>query len=262
MNTFFASRINQILGTVALLGVVVALGAYAHLAWQEARYVAADMATINVTGSGEATAIPDIGTFTFSVVAEAETAEAAQADAAERNNAILEYLETTGGVAEADVKTSGYDLSPQYRYSEPDAACVRRGECPPEERTLVGYEVRQSVEVRVRDTDTAGELVSGVGERGATNISQLRFTIDDDSVYVAEARAEAIAEAQDRAEELAEDLGVTLVRIVSFNEDGSGPSPYMRQEAMMAEDSAGPSPDMPVGEDTITRTVQITYEIR
>lgn len=258
----FSSPIQQFLVSLVLITGVIALGAYAHLAWQEANYASPQVATITVQGEGEAVAVPDIGTFQYSVVVEAEDADAAQEEAADTNNDIIAYLSETANVADEDIRTTGYNLNPQYRYE--DRSCAPGSYCPPGERTLTGYEVRQTVEVRVRDTEQAGDLVSGVGARGATNISSLRFTVDDDSTYVAEARDEAIADAKERAEELAASLGVRVVRVVSFHESGSGPQPYQMRDGMggVAEMDESAAPDLPVGEDTIARNVSITYEVR
>ncbi len=251
-----------VLLSLVLISAILALLAYAHLAWQQAQNVAERTATIAVSGTGEVLAIPDIGVFSFAVIGEAETAVAAQQAAAERNNQIVAYLEDAG-VAETDIKTTSYNLSPRYRFER--AACPPGGFCPPGEQALVGYEVRQQIEVRVRDTAQAGEIISGVGAQGADNISNLRFTIDDDAVYVAEARAEAIQEAQARAEVLAQSLGVRLVRVVDFYEQEAGYRPPLglgMERAVMMEADMAVAPDMPVGENEIRRTVTLTYEVR
>lgn len=258
-HNFFNRPLVQFLSILVLALSAIALAAFSYKMVEEARYAHGSPATISVSGTGEVDAVPDLGTFSFAVVAEAETADAAQADAARRSNDILEYLEEAG-VAEADIRTQRYDLSPRYEY--PREVCPPGMACPPGERVLVGYEVRQGVEVRVRDTEQAGVLIAGVGERGATNISQLRFTIDDDQSLHAEARAAAIADAEEQARTLARALGVRIVRIVSFTEDGQPwyPAPYARME--MAMDSATAVPELPVGEETIARQVTITYEVR
>lgn len=261
LHTMFTTRLNKVLLSLTLVATIVALGAYAVLAWNESKYVSDRMATIVVTGEGTVMAVPDLGTFSFSVIAQAETAEAAQADAAERNNDIVAYL-AEAGVEEVDVKTTGYNLYPQYRYEE--RACLPGGFCPPGERVLAGYEVQQRVEVLVRDTAEAGSLISGVGQRGADNISSLQFTIDDDMVYVDEARAIAIADAKSRAENLAASLGLRVVRIVEYSETGSVPPmyAYSMERSAMAMDMAESVPEMPVGENEIRRSVTIVYEVR
>ena len=260
MNIFFTNRLLLGLVVVVLLGVIGALGAYINLTWAQAQYAASDLATINVQGTGEVVAVPNVGTFQYAVISEASTADAAQQAAADTNNVILAYLHETAGVADEDVRTTQYNLQPRYEYGR-GGACEPGGVCPPNERVLVGYEVRQTNEVKVRDTDQSGALVRGVGERGASNITSLRFTIDDDAAYVAAARAAAIADAKETAAVLAADLGVRLVRIVSYGEAGVRPQPYqLRSSDMMLESAI--APDIPVGENIITQTVTITYEIR
>ena len=249
---------NSLLGgaLVAVAGAAtVALLAFTYETFQGEPYAADVMATISVSGEGTVLAVPDIGTFQFSVVVESETAAEAQDVAASRHNDIIDFLRESG-VEETDIKTFGYSLQPRYRFVEPARGGTR-------ERELIGYEVRQTVEVRVRDLDEAGFLLVGAGERGASNISNLRFTIDDESVYLDEARALAIGDAKERADRLAEQLGVRVVRVVEFSEESYG-MPFMARSPMMdsvAMESAT-VPELPVGENEVTRRVTITYEVR
>lgn len=262
MQTFFNQPLNRALGSLVLLGVVLALAMYSYTTYKQSSYVGYGPTTISVTGEGEVLAVPDIGQFTFSVEVEAEDATAAQSGAAEQSNAILAYL-TEQGIAEADVKTQNYSLYPRYRYEE--EICPVGVRCPGGQRVQDGFTVNQSVQVKVRDTENAGELLVGIGELGATNVSGLQFTIDDPSAVEAEARALAIADAEAKAAEMAEDLGVRIVRMTNFYEEeryknevyGMGGDMVRNEMAMM--DSA---PDLPMGEAATQQTVNITYEVR
>lgn len=263
-HTFFEHAYNRALATIALALVVIALGAYAHLTLQEARYINTGPTTISVTGEGEVMAVPDIGEFSFAVRAEGEDATAAQEASAEAINEILAYLKEAG-VAEKDVKTQNYNLNPRYRYEE--RACPPNSYCPPGERVIDGYEVSQSVTVKVRDTAAAGELISGVGDRGATNISSLRFTIDDEDALKAEAREKAIADAKEKARMLADDLDVRIVRMVGYWEDQGGyPEPYYARAEMAMDSAMGfggeVAPSIPTGENSTISRVNITYEVK
>lgn len=259
--SFFSLWYVRVLLVLALVGVVVALAAYAHLALQQAEYTNMGPTTINVRGEGEVLARPDIGQFTFAVRAEGDDAVTAQETSAEGMNAIIAYL-TEQGVAENDIKTTNYSLNPQYRYEE--RICPANSYCPPGEQILDGYEVSQMVEVKVRDLDMSGDLISGVGERGATNISGLQFTIDDESELKAQARAAAIEEAKEKARQLADDLDVRIVRMIGFyEEEGYYPKhSYGMGGDMMMQEAAVRNPDMPTGENEITSVVNITYEIK
>lgn len=262
--SFWNKKHVHVLLALVLIGAIFSLAAYTQLTLKEARGTFSGEVTISVAGEGEVFAVPDIGQFSFSVRAEGEDAAEAQENSAEAINAILAYLEGAG-VEEKDIKTQNYNLNPKYKYEE--RFCVSSSSyCPPGERVIDGYEVYQSVSVKVRDLDNAGTLISGAGDNGATNISSLQFTIDDESVLQAEARAKAITDAKEKAQVLANDLGMQLNRIVGFNEGGGNFYPqYERAHAMDASDDGGgfkTAPSLPVGENEIRSNVTITYQLK
>lgn len=259
---FFNSGANRILASLALLMVILALGSYSMLNLEKMQYVDPMPTTINVTGEGEVMAVPDIGQFSFSVEAEGETATEAQEASGTKINAILEYL-AERGIEDKDIKTEYYNLYPQWRYEE--RICPANSYCPPGERVQDGFTVSQSVTVKVRNTEEAGSVIAGVGERGATNISGLNFTIDDTDVLKSQARAEAIADAQAKAVVLAEQLGVRIVRMVGYYEE-SNYMPYydtkvMAMDMAASEEGFGGA-NMPVGEEGTTARVNITFEVK
>ena len=248
---------------LVLVCVILALGSYTILTLQQTDQGMNGPTTISVTGEGEVFATPDIGQFSFSVRAEGQDATEAQGKSAEAINAIMSYLKSEG-VDEKDIKTQNYNLSPRYRYEE--RTCASGFYCPPGEQILDGYEVNQTISVKVRNLEKAGDLISGVGNQGATNISGLQFTIDDESVLVAEARDVAVADAKAKAREIADSLGVRLVKIVGFYEENDRPMPYgyggdMMEMAVAKNDSFA-APSLPQGEQNINSRVNIIFEIR
>jgi len=262
--SFLQKKHVQILLTLILVAVLAGVVAYTYYTLQLAQGAYTGEVTIQVTGEGELTAVPDLGTFSFAVRAEGDDAAAAQASATEAMTAIVEYLEEAG-VAAVDIETDNYALNPQYMYEE--RICTGNGFCPPGERVLNGYEVFQNVTVKVRDLEEAGAYIAGVGERGATNISQLQFTIDDDANLMAQARAEAIADAKEKAKALADDLGMGLGKIVGFYENnGDMPMMYgyggdMMEDRAITMESA-PAAVLPTGENEVRSVVNITYQLR
>ncbi len=247
------------------IAAIVALLAYTYYAFVQARNVTDFPVSITVDGKGEIFAKPDVATFNFSVVAKEADATTAQTVGAKNMNDIVAYLKEKG-VEDKDIKTTGYNLNPRYEY--PQVKCTEWG-CPPSgEPKLIGYEVSQSVDVKVRKTDDAGMLISGVGELGATNVGGLNFTIDDEDSLKVEAREAAIADAKTKAKELADKLGVRIVRMSGYWEDQGGMPMYNgygmggEMKAMSADASVSPVPEIPGGENTITSVVHITYEIR
>jgi uncharacterized protein YggE len=263
-NNFFSKQYVQVLVGLVLLAVLVALGAYANLALKQARGTFTGDATISVNGTGEVLAKPDIGQFSFSVQADGVTATEAQDKSATAINTIMNYLKEAG-VAEEDIKTDNYALNPKYRYDE--RLCPFNVYCPPSEPVIDGYQVSQTVSVKVRNLESAGTLITGAGERGATNISGLNFTIDDETALKAEAREKAIADAREKAEQLAADLGMRVNRITSFYEQDGGfyPVPMYAKggDMAVAESMNAPAvPALPTGQNTIMSTVTLTFELR
>ncbi len=252
----------RIIAKLVGAAAIIALLAYTYFAFVQARQISHMPMSITVDGKGEIMATPDIATFNFSVSAKEVDAATAQASAATRMNEIVAYLKEKG-VEEKDIKTTGYYLNPRYEYGE--VRCMDWG-CPPAgEPTLIGYEVSQSIDVKVRKTEDAGMLIAGVGEKGATNVGGLMFTIDDEESLKTEAREAAIADAREKAQELADKLGVRIVRMNGYWEDqGSYPMYYGGRDMAMSavKTEAAVAPDLPLGENTITSNVHITYEVR
>lgn len=216
--------------------------------------------TISVSGEGEAFAVPDVATFTFSVTEEELVVAEAQQLTSRKVDSALEFLRGQG-VAEKDIKTVSYNIYPRYEFER--IVCITYP-CPEGKRALAGYEVSQTIEVKVRALAGAGTLLGGLGEIGVTNVSGLAFSVDDEEAIQREAREKAIVQAKEKGKQLAADLGVRLMRIVSFNESG-GPV-YFRTYAAEAFGKGGADvaavPEVPVGENRIVSNVTITYEIR
>lgn len=254
-------------GAFALTFLGIFLIAATVYMFKSIRYVGSGLSasnTISVSGDGEVFAVPDTATFSVSIQERAKDVKTAQAAATKKSNDIIAYLKDAG-VEEKNIQTADYNVSPQYEYS--NGACTS-GYCQPGKQTLVGFEVTQTLTVKVKDTDKAGELLSGVGSKGASSVSGLSFTIDDQDALEADARDKAIADAKSKADELADSLGVSIVRVVGFSESSFQPYAYgrggiaMDAMTMSAKAEAAPAPELPVGQNKITSNVNITYEIR
>jgi uncharacterized protein YggE len=252
------------LALLVLVLSVFALGSYSYFTLKQAKYVFGGPTNISVSGKGEIFAKPDIATFTFSVHAEEKDATTAQQKGAEAINKVIAFLKEKG-IDEKDIKTSNYSLQPKYEYTQ--GVCTQWS-CPPGKQNLVGYTLDQSVEVKVRKTETVGDVFTGITENGGMNVYGPTFTIDDDEKLKAEARAEAIANAKVKAEELAKQLGVRLVRMTSYweNENSGYPVPMYDKAMSYGGDAmterATVAPSIPSGENKIVSTVTLNYEVR
>lgn len=216
-------------------------------------------ATILSSGKGEVVVKPDIATFSFGIEEESLVVAEAQDKVAKSENDILVFLKKSG-VSVDDIKVSGYNIYPRYEYPKVNSVYGYGGQ----PRVLVGYVVSETVEVKVRKLGDAGKIIGQLGELGATNLSGLSFSIDKEKEVIKEAREKAIADARSNAKRLASDLGVSLVRIVSFAENGNYPPPifYSKAQSLGVASVDRATPELPSGTNKITSEVSITYEIR
>ncbi len=212
--------------------------------------------TITVSDSGEIYAKPDLAISTFSVITEEKTVAEALSKNTEKMNTVIDFVKDQS-VEEKDLKTISFNVYPRYEWRE------EKTEIPPYpsgERVLVGYEVRQSLEVKIRDMEKIGTIIEGVTEAGANQVGDLQFTIDKEDELKKQAREQAIEKAKTKAKELASQLGVNLIRIVDFSEGVTIPRYYsLEKEAAMG--LGGEEPQIETGENKIEVTVTITYEI-
>lgn len=205
-----------ILGGLVLLMVSVYLSVATFNKIKESRYIgrpATERDTITIQGEGKAAAVPDIGQITVSIVTEQKDAAAAMEANNTQFNKLVEALRQAG-IEKQDMTTSAYNVYPKYEW--PDGRQV-----------LIGYEVSQSLSVKIRNLDKAGSIIALAGQNGANQVSGLSFTIDNPEALREEARAKALENAQQKARTLAKQAGVSLGKIVSFSESSSGiPTPY------------------------------------
>lgn len=231
--------------------------------WKSIKYVGGqnNLNYITVTGEGEEVAVPDIATFTFGVTETAKTVNVARDAATVAINKALDVVKKSG-VLEPDIKNVGYSINPKYEYTGADCNMYR---CVSGKQTFVGYEVAQTIEVRVRDLTKVGQLITDVTASGVESVGNISFTVEKQDELKAKAREIAINQAKQKAEELADALGVRLVRVSSFSENGNY-FPYyakggdMMEMAVSARPAAAPT--IPTGDQKITSNVSITYEIR
>ena len=229
---------------------------------KEGRYIGQEIESknkITVSATGEVYAKPDLALTTLSVVTEAKTVAEAMEGNTEKMNGIIEFVKGKG-IEEKDLKTTTFSIYPRYEWHKADETFPYY---PERKRVLVGYEIRQSLQVKIREMDKIGEILEGAASEGANQVGNLRFTIDDEDEVKKEARGEAVQKAKEKAKELASQLGVKLVRITNFNENVASPKYYGYEAMGMGGDmeSEASAPQIETGENKISVTVSITYEI-
>jgi uncharacterized protein len=207
--------------------------------------------TISVTGQGEVKAVPDRAALSFAVETTGERAGAAVAENAKRSAAVAAALKAALG-AEGTVGTSRYAIEPRYDV-------LRPGET--REPHITGYVVRNEVRADGTKADKVGALIDAATGAGANRIGGLSFTFSNHDELERAALEKAGADARAQAESVARGLGVRLKAVVSAVV-GSRPVPFgPRVQAMeMAQARAVPTP-VEAGEETVSATLQVVYEI-
>jgi uncharacterized protein YggE len=232
----------KIFGAIFLLAAVLSLYV---VAGQDAN--AEPKHTIAVSATSTIYAEPDLAIITFSVVNEAQTASKAMNENVKRMNAIISHLKQLG-VDDKDLKTTNFNIS--LRYEQDNAT---------RKRVLVGYQMYQSLLVKIRNFQKLADVIQGALDFGANQVSNLVFMIENSEDIQKQARLQAIEKAKIKAQELADKLGIQLGKVVGFNENSSAIKSFNARASM---DVAGASPQIEAGENEIAVTITIIYEIK
>lgn len=208
--------------------------------------------TVSFSGEGKVFAKPDVATVDLSILTEAPTSKDAQDQNNKKSKSLTDFLKGKE-IDEKDIKTISYNIYPQYNY--PQFSAPR----------ITGYQVNQTVQVKVRKLDSVNEILDGVVASGVNQVNSLQFSVDDPEKLRSEAREMAIKDAKEKAEVLEDQLDINIGKIVSFNEDMGGyPGPIYYDKLMSAEGIGGgnAAPSIPTGENEIRVNVTLTYQVK
>lgn len=212
----------------------------------------AERPRIAVTGEGEATIRPDMAMVSLAVMREAATAREALDDNNAAMAAVIAAMKAEG-IAETDLQTSAFNIQPRYVYPENNS----NGEQP----KIVGYQVTNSLGVRVRDLTKLGELLDKAVTLGVNQGGEINFTNDDPSATRTEARKKAVQDAMARAKTLAEAASVTLGPVIEITETSFTQPPMpMMAKSFAARDAAAAVP-VEAGEQSYKVQVNVTFAI-
>jgi uncharacterized protein YggE len=202
--------------------------------------------TVTVTGSGRASASPDVVRLDLRVGHDASDVAAALGGAA-TGIAEVGRVAREHGVADADIRT--LDASVSQRWDNTG--------------TPVGFTAQQRLGLTVRRLEAVGEVLEAAAAAvgNALLVDQVRLDVADRGDALARARDAAFADARARAEQYAGLAGTTLGPVLGVAEGGAVP-PAGRQMkfAAMAADSAGAMP-VEGGDLEIGASVTVTWEL-
>lgn len=238
-------------GVGALL--ILFLAALAMNAFKQFKYIGQSYEyrqTINVSGQGKVFAKPDIGQVDLSVVTQSGTVAKAVIENNDKMNKINQAMKELG-VKDEDLKTVSYNINPNYQYISGKSS-------------IIGYEVNQTMQVKIRDLDKTSQILEKAANLGANQVGSLTFTIDDSDKLKDEARQKAIEEAKSKAKDIASSLGIKLGRVTGFNESTNDQSamPYYGIGGAEGKGGAAPVPAIQPGQNEIIVNVDLIYEVK
>ncbi len=253
--------ITLVFAMFALLG----LGVFAFA--RSSRDGSTNAGSITVTGKGEVFAAPDVANFSGTISVDGKTMAEAEKSATTQEAALIAKL-SDAGISKDDIKTTSYNAYPKYEnraVATPAIACMS-GNCPSYPVTnsvIVGYTVSETLSIKVRDLDKAGDIAKLLTDANISSVNGPDFAIDKPEDVQNQARDKAITDAKEQAEILAKQLGVHLKQIVDFQVSNGGPvTPMMYSAKADSVGASAPSPSLPAGQTDITSNVSITYTIR
>ncbi len=235
------------------------LGMFAYAKWGPALPLSVNQITttknnlFTVSADGKTFVKPDIADVSIGFTASGTSVTQVQTQANQTINKITADIKQLG-IADADIKTTNYNLRPNYNYNSGS-------------QQITGYVVDVNLDIKVRDFAKVNSVIDTATSDGANQVGGVNFTLDDPTLEKAEseARNQAIDKAKQKAEEIASQTGITLGRIIDVQENNAAqPRPYP-MVAMSAGKAAG-TPDQATqvqpGQNEVDITVSLSYETR
>ncbi|MGL4306368.1 MAG: SIMPL domain-containing protein [Mycobacteriaceae bacterium] len=168
----------------------------------------ADDAGVTVIGTGEVRGAPDILHADIGVSVQGTDVSGALSTANDLARTMIDAMVNAGAKKE-DITTTNLSVNPDYT---PDGQ-------------VNGYQATNTVAIIIRDLGKASAVLNA-GTAAGGNSSQLsgvRFAIDDDSTLLTQARERAFTDAKSRAEQYAALSGLKLGNIITISESHNTP---------------------------------------
>lgn len=207
--------------------------------------------SIVVDGTARLYVQPDQAQLSLEVVTQGKSVDVVSQENNKKMKAITEAVKELG-VADMDIKTISYNLYPTYNYEEQPAS-------------IVGYELRQSINVTIKDLTKIDNIIAASTANGANSISSLTFEVKDREKYIAQLREEAVIKAKQKLEKLQDLVGFDVVKINSYSEYEQKNYPIYSKGIAMADASYNNTPtdiSVQAGSEELFFTVNIGYEIK
>jgi len=211
--------------------------------------------TVTVGASGSVKVEPDVAYLHLAVETRGSKATEAQQSNAKQFAGVEKVLYEKFGIDKKDVKTTSFDVQPEYNYTEKDG------------QVLKGYIAVHSIQVTYRKLPEIGKLFDALTESGANRLDGVQFSTEKREQYELEALKKAMENAAAKAGVLATSANRQLNGVVNIvqGEVSNNPILYAREQAKfaMADMAAAvPASSVQSGQIEISTQVTVQYEMK
>lgn len=236
------NRVTRLSWMASAAGVLLALVA------STASAQTTEPPSIVVFGEGVVKVAPDQAAVRIGTESRSKMSKEAQQRNAEVMTAVQQKL-TALGISKDAVRTVGIDLQPEFDYQNG-------------RQTLRGYVARNTVDVRIDEFATIGDVLDAAVSSGATTVHDLRFDVKDRDAIERQALERAVATAMAKANAVAGGARRAVDRILRIEESFvGGPQPVERAVMMRMSADDAPTP-VAAGEIEIRAQVRLTVAIK
>jgi uncharacterized protein YggE len=207
---------------------------------------------ITATAAGEVRVTPDRALLQLAVHSQGESAAAAAADNATKQTRVIEAVKAAG-VAPAQIRTSGYNVHPEY---------VHSGNKPPR---VTGYRAGNTVLVEVRAIGDIGKIIDAALGAGANTIGSLGLYAANTDSARREAVGQAVTKARAEASAAAVAAGGSLGSLLELTVNpGALPRPLLTHVVTTSAVSMAGGAPMPTpietGESVVAAVVHAKWQ--
>lgn len=217
--------------------------------------------TISVSGNAEVLVIPDEVILTLGVETWDKNLESAKAANDQIVKKVLK-IATEAGVDPKYVQTDYINIEPRYD----DYA----------QRQFLGYFVRKTVAIRLKDVSKFETLLSQLLEAGVNYVHGVEFRTSELRKHRDQARSLALKAAQEKAAAMAQDMGQQIGQPLSIREDwnqwwypynswwGYGSPGGMSQNVIQNAGGTLPSSEggLALGQISVSASVSVEFELK
>ncbi|MDY7082920.1 MAG: SIMPL domain-containing protein, partial [Halobacteria archaeon] len=207
---------------------------------------------IQVSAGGQASAEPNKAVINLAAEATSPDPNRAREKLASQVSSMRQALENAG-ISEDQIRTTDFSINEQR---EPVRRPVEGGQPSKEEVT---YVARHAFEIELSDLNRTGEIIDVAVSNGATQVSNVRYTLSEERrrQVKSEALRDAMENARSQANTLASSAGLSLGSVRSISTTDVSISPVRYQSATLSADAGGTS--IETGPVSVNAQVNVVY---